>query len=96
MASCASGSGGASHGRANALSRERLPGENGPVVAGEDLETECAGEPDQGLERVLVQSGHMEGEWVDAARRRPPPDRRPTRARGACRAPRAASGAPAA
>ena len=76
-------SGGTSHGRANALSRDRLPGENRPASPVRTSRPSAPAEPDQGLEGVLVQSGQMEGEGMDAAGGGAPPGRRPTRARGA-------------
>ncbi len=95
--SASSGSGsGAVQGRAKALSRERLPGEDRPVVAGDDLEAEAAAEPDQGLERALVQSGQMECEGMDAAGGGAGERVRPTRGSGALHAPLPSSGAPAA
>ena len=45
-------------------------GEDGPVVAGQDLEAKGPAEPDQGLEGVLVQAGQVEARGDECRRRR--------------------------
>ena len=66
-ASCES-SGGTSHGRAKALTRERLPDNTAQPSPVSTSRPEGTGQPDEGQEGILVQAGQMKREGMNAAR----------------------------